>query len=270
LKIEYVKGENNEVPDCMSRYSYPAGLLDVSMHGNIDDDHEMQEIIQKELSEERQCVCISLGSLPMLHCHNTDMNASLNVDLANAEPTVPRMVKCVSVSIFQSRRGKKGHYEKSSSKRRVRSFLSVPAKEGKISRVCVPNPLSTGRKSDVQWLYCLTDRDVNVVTRGGAETRPMFKSKPPVVANLKPRAVKAAIPKSNVSGGVVPPVIPEAAQSVLDADWDIMYQNCPSMQIWWAAAHEKGSEWPQDVQIRDGKLYWRGLLCVPSGLSMLW
>jgi hypothetical protein len=60
LRIEYIKGKDNEVPDCMSRFAYPAGLLDVSMHGCPQEDEDMKAIIAQELAEERTCNCIRL------------------------------------------------------------------------------------------------------------------------------------------------------------------------------------------------------------------
>ena len=167
--MEYVKGESNEVPDCMSRYSYPAGLLDVSMHGNIEDDHDMQEIIMKELAEERQCVCVSMGSLPKHHSRNNGMNAKLQVDL-NVPATVPEMVKCVAVSIFSSRRGRTDHKVSSCSK------VKADPKVGGSKSNMAPNESDQG-SSAVLWLHCLTNKEIQVCTRGGAITKPVFKSK---------------------------------------------------------------------------------------------
>ena len=71
------------------------------MHGNKDDDHEMQEIICQELAEERQCVCVTMGSLPKLHNPVTGVNAGLHVDLIESA-TVP--IRRVDVCIFKPRR----------------------------------------------------------------------------------------------------------------------------------------------------------------------
>ena len=48
-------GERNIIADAMSRYAYPAGkaMQDCTWHGSAQDQEEMQEIIRKELQEER-------------------------------------------------------------------------------------------------------------------------------------------------------------------------------------------------------------------------
>ena len=67
VHVEYVPGKQNEVPDALSRYAYPAGLMDVSIHGSPEDDAAMRDIINRERAEERHCRCIWLrGDLPEL------------------------------------------------------------------------------------------------------------------------------------------------------------------------------------------------------------
>ena len=34
VHVEYVPGKHNEFPDALSRYAYPAGLMDVSVHAS--------------------------------------------------------------------------------------------------------------------------------------------------------------------------------------------------------------------------------------------
>ena len=38
VHVEYVPGKMNVVPDALSRYVYPAGVMDVSVHGSPEDD----------------------------------------------------------------------------------------------------------------------------------------------------------------------------------------------------------------------------------------
>ena len=56
VEIEYIKGKENLVADCMSRYAFLASqaMRDVSKHGTIEDWEEVQEILKEEKITERE------------------------------------------------------------------------------------------------------------------------------------------------------------------------------------------------------------------------
>ena len=58
MSVEYVPGKSNEVADSLSRWAYPASqaLHETSVHGTIEDDDEVSEMLQAEKEEERQCL----------------------------------------------------------------------------------------------------------------------------------------------------------------------------------------------------------------------
>ena len=60
LRVEYIPGKDNEVPDCMSRFAYPAGLLGVSIHESPKKEEEMRKIITQELAEEKSCSMVRM------------------------------------------------------------------------------------------------------------------------------------------------------------------------------------------------------------------
>ena len=60
LSVGYVPGENNTVADVLSRFAYPASeaYRDISKHGSVQDEDEMEGLILRERMEERGCMFI--------------------------------------------------------------------------------------------------------------------------------------------------------------------------------------------------------------------
>ena len=54
----------------------------------------------------------------------------------------------------------------------------------------------------------------------------------------------------------------------MDHDWVIMYQRCPKWKESWDQVHQPEGQWPLWYQLREGKLYHRNKICVPSGLGI--
>ena len=53
VDVGYVPGSENEIADVMTRWAYPAcETNDVSIHGNMENDKAMQEIIEWEKEQE--------------------------------------------------------------------------------------------------------------------------------------------------------------------------------------------------------------------------
>ena len=61
--VEYLPGEENLLPDVLSRWANPASqaLADLTKHGSIQDDIEMQALIEEENADEKLCMVINLG-----------------------------------------------------------------------------------------------------------------------------------------------------------------------------------------------------------------
>ena len=61
LSVGYVPGKNNTVADVLSRFAYPASeaYRDISKHGSVQDEDEMEGLILRERMEERGCMYIS-------------------------------------------------------------------------------------------------------------------------------------------------------------------------------------------------------------------
>ena len=64
LKVEYLKGVDNLLPDALSRWAYPAlqALADLTKHGSVQDDIDMQALIEEEEADEKLCMVINLGN----------------------------------------------------------------------------------------------------------------------------------------------------------------------------------------------------------------
>ena len=62
VDVGYVPGPENQIPDIMTRWAYPAceTTKDISMHGNEEDDKAMEEIIEWEKAQEKSCCMISI------------------------------------------------------------------------------------------------------------------------------------------------------------------------------------------------------------------
>ena len=54
---------------------------------------------------------------------------------------------------------------------------------------------------------------------------------------------------------------------VLDESWGPKYQESSRWGEWWNTVNAGGSPWPEGVQLWDGKMYRKGKMCVPGGLS---
>jgi hypothetical protein len=61
----------------------------------------------------------------------------------------------------------------------------------------------------------------------------------------------------------------EHRKTVMEEDWDYMYQRCPTWECWWkvCTGQEEG-EWPDQVKLYQGKMYSKERLCVPEGLVL--
>ena len=61
LFVEYVPGKNNTVAYVFSWFAYPASeaYRDISKHGSVQDEDEMEGLMLRERMEERGCMYIS-------------------------------------------------------------------------------------------------------------------------------------------------------------------------------------------------------------------
>ena len=59
--MRFVSVENNTVAEVLSRFAYPASeaYRDISKHGSVQDEDEMEGLILRERMEERGCMYIS-------------------------------------------------------------------------------------------------------------------------------------------------------------------------------------------------------------------
>ena len=62
VTVGCVPGKDIGIPDCMSRLAYPAYETtgDVSIHGDPEQDHDMQEMIRQEKALEKECRLVRL------------------------------------------------------------------------------------------------------------------------------------------------------------------------------------------------------------------
>ena len=63
LKVTYVPGPANVVPDALSRWAYPAlySREDVSFHGSLEAKEEVKRMLEKELAEAKMVGLVRLG-----------------------------------------------------------------------------------------------------------------------------------------------------------------------------------------------------------------
>ena len=63
LKVTYVPGPDNVVPDALSRWAYPASSSreDVSFHGSLEAKEEVKRMLEKELAERKVVGMVRLG-----------------------------------------------------------------------------------------------------------------------------------------------------------------------------------------------------------------
>ena len=52
-------------------------------------------------------------------------------------------------------------------------------------------------------------------------------------------------------------------QDVHLVDWESAYKKCPVFWRFWHDTHTPNVEWPKGFQVLEGKLYWKGRLCIP-------
>ena len=61
VHVDFFPGKQNEVSDALLRYAYPAGLMDVSVHGSPEDEAAMRNIICQERVQEQHFRCVWPG-----------------------------------------------------------------------------------------------------------------------------------------------------------------------------------------------------------------
>ena len=63
LRVEYLPGVDNLLLDAMSRWAYPASqaLADLTKHGSVQDEMDMEALIEEEERDEKLCMVINLG-----------------------------------------------------------------------------------------------------------------------------------------------------------------------------------------------------------------
>ena len=52
-------------------------------------------------------------------------------------------------------------------------------------------------------------------------------------------------------------------QDVHMVDWTSAYQKCPIFWRFWRDTHTPDAEWPKGFQLLEGKMFWKGRLCIP-------
>ena len=67
LTVEYLPGEDNLLPDVLSRWAYPASqaFADLTKHGSVQDALDMQALIVEEEEDEKLCMFIPIEGAPL-------------------------------------------------------------------------------------------------------------------------------------------------------------------------------------------------------------
>jgi hypothetical protein len=62
ISVGYIPGKENDIADIMSRWAYPASQAqrDISKHGTMEDENDVEELLRQEKLDECECMVIQL------------------------------------------------------------------------------------------------------------------------------------------------------------------------------------------------------------------
>jgi hypothetical protein len=251
LQVIYLPGKDNVVADALSRWAYPASqaFADASLHGSVDDDLEMLELMRKECEEEKQCSCIFIqGGLASV---SAGVKAHIRSVFA-AETTVA----------VTTRRGTDTQQTDDVVPPSPPVGDEEPAHSGQNSRDGPVTGLQgAGPPPSV-------GSGTNPREKLGKERRSSLQrqesQQPTSLARDK---APAMLPSEE--GTTSGPSLDAEPRPVMEEDWGQAYDSCPRWGELVKQVNSSTGVWPKGVHFRKGRLYRDGLLCIPECLTQL-
>ena len=265
----YVPGKENTVADVLSRWAYPASqaLWDISKHGSAQDTKEMQEMIDDEREDERNCMWIRLRNQPC------PRNAWIRgIKTRSGKSTSPREEDiCI-------RPDGEGSSDLGGTKPHVPETGSTS--KGKKVKFAESHPVVIDATYDSEDEVVLEPQAPNsppdfsnlsnssaFVDEAGNE-QPMRSASADAHPSSSFSSTTNLDGESPTEGGgreIRPPV--GDYSDIWALDWGREYMNCPRWGEVFKATLEPQGTWPGKVKLFKDKMYLEERLCVPSSLT---
>ena len=306
VTVVYIPGKDNVVADALSRWAYPASkaFADVSIHGSEEDDHIMREIIEEDRKEERGCLGVftvpevmeglkvlaerQLKDLETTGRPESEPNDSLVARLrAEIAVTTRRGAKTggdhedplVDASPLVRRQGESTGPQAGSSSNELLDFTNpadnmagmVDEAGNMLHPMAEPPALSQrvdGQQAEVQ------EKAAAGQPFGITSPRRRTLSEAPEVPIQDIGAPQGSLADQGTSestaqkGVLQTPGLEDddCPRPVMDKNWESEYRACPTWGPLLAQVKDS-THWPKGVQIRDGRVYKDGTLCIPSTIT---
>ena len=237
IEVEYVKGKDNEIPDHLSRWAYPASQAyrDISKHGSEKDKEDLKKILEQERREAENGPS-----------YESDGKSAQNVEGEFSPQEEQHLVAPIvsgsgggdatpqTFSFRDPKLGPKGKHVRPGRK---------PFRKSPPSREVGPSggTPEAGEEMKMEMESSLAD-DENEVSSESSHSGP-----------------EEIFPEGEI-GGDAP------LGTCRKRDWSHWYGNCKRWKDDWEKMHttEGDFEWPQGIQINNGRMFLDRKLCVPS------
>ena len=239
LEVGYIPGRENEIPDILSRWAYPASeaFRDISKHGSIFDQKDVKEIMRQEKNLEMQSPLSFSEELPGSKVVGGECPQSLVMpisqdkgDGSSSSASPPR---------FQFARPR------------------VTPKEGE-AQTPPPHgsPVSPGMPNEP-----LPSHTGPHLSRGLGGTNADQDDS----SGDEFEECEGSDSESDGEEESLP-----SFQQVQMCAWGEEYPNCPVFAKIWSDTQTPDVVWPEGIQISQGRMYHKNKLCVPTRFQKPW
>ena len=232
VEVKYVPGKEQNIPDAMSRYAYPASkaLQDCSWHGSAQDSEEMKQIIQDEIKEERGEED-EIGEEPLGVNVGVNTRSKARMEAAKEHEKDGRPFNEKAKQRVENRTGE-GAKEKSN------NSTDPTPKPPEVFRFITEKPENKPKPKPKP-----KEKVVVVPTNPTQGNRPLFHFILPNEPIEKPKRTY-----------------------IMDKSWKEEYEHCKTGGDIWKNVLEGEDKWPTGVKLFQGKMYRDEKLCVPNNL----
>ena len=272
LTVCYIPGKENMIADILSRWAYPAGQAyrDTCKHGSEQDRKEVEEIERQEREEAKHCLMVSNEKEPQPHNQEFEVTRARPVERRSGqEPSSPPH------EFFFKHQGpstRQGMDPKEPPLRGVGKGPSGPQPDGKKRRNRrSPNQEDRERLKDEEEEMSLQDEEEEQELLQDPEEEGEVKSEgegePDMLSGFEENG-------SNL--GECTPEDAEPVERVITfqelqtCTWGAEYLICPKWQVRYAETQDSQCAWPKGFQVREGRMYLHGKLCIPTSLQAPW
>ena len=254
LQVVYIPGAQNEIPDALSRWAYPASeaYKERSKHGTLEDASEMKKMIQAERDLERQCE------------RSNSANEHFGIRFIQVR-LMPSENATALIAGVTTRRGTKVEHHSSS--------ISTPKPTPKPTSKPIPKPKPAPCTKPAITHHANAPLGISDRNFGDENSSsPSFLSPtslddrhaPVLPSKAQPLRIPSEIqvPVTNNAENVDP-------VSIWELVWANAYEKCQKWGDAWKKiklAQNGNSAWPVGYQLSNGRLICDGKWCVPTEL----